>query len=122
MDALGQVASLDAEGGPPVERAAEALNAALPGDVAVVAAAEAEPNFHARFSAQARTYRYRIYRRPARSPLERRRSLWVPRPLDEEAFAGLPACQLIGANLIESGMQRLGQVRHGRTPPAPGEQ
>jgi tRNA pseudouridine38-40 synthase len=92
VHALGQVASLDAEGGPPVERAAEALNAALPGDVAVVAAAEAEPNFHARFSAQARTYRYRIYRRPARSPLERRRSWWVPRPLDEEALAAQAAC------------------------------
>src|SRR5215475_10997674 len=36
VHALGQVASLDVDGGPPVERAADALNAVLPDDVAVV--------------------------------------------------------------------------------------
>ena len=45
-----------------LERAAEALNAALPDDVAVVAAEEAAPDFHARFSARSRSYRYRIWR------------------------------------------------------------
>ena len=42
VHATGQVASLDAEGGPPVERLAEALNTELPGDVAVIAAREAQ--------------------------------------------------------------------------------
>ncbi len=37
VHASGQVASLDASGGPPTERLAEALNAALPDDVGVVA-------------------------------------------------------------------------------------
>lgn len=87
VHALGQVASFDAEGGPPVGRAADALNAALPDDVAVVQADEAGDDFHARFSALARSYRYRIHRRRAPSPFERRRSWWVPRPLDEEALA-----------------------------------
>ena len=41
VHALGQVASLDAEGGPPLERAGEALNAELPGDVAVISVEEA---------------------------------------------------------------------------------
>jgi len=87
VHALGQVASLDVEGGPPAERAAAALNAELPGDAAVVAAAEASPEFHARFSATARTYRYVVFRRPTPSPFERWRSWWVPRPLDEDALA-----------------------------------
>ena len=83
VHARGQVASVDVEGGPPPERAAEALNAALPHDVAVVGAAEAAPDFHARHSARARTYRYRILNRRTRSPFEDRRALWYPRPLDE---------------------------------------
>lgn len=87
VHALGQVASFDAEGGPPVERAPEALNAELPDDVSVVEAREAAPDFHARFSATARSYRYRIYRRRAPSPFEQRRAWWLPRPLDEDALA-----------------------------------
>lgn len=84
MHALGQVASLDAEGGPPLEHVAEALNAVLPHDVAVVAAAQAPSGFHARFSARSRSYRYRIDRRGTPSPFEARRSWWLPRPLDTE--------------------------------------
>lgn len=82
VHATGQVASLDVADGPPPARAAEALNAALPDDVAVVGAEEAPPEFHARFSARARVYRYRILRRPLRSPFAARRALWWPRPLD----------------------------------------
>jgi tRNA pseudouridine38-40 synthase len=87
VHALGQVASLSADGGPPPERAAEALNGVLPDDVAVVACAPAPDGFHARFSARARSYRYRIWRRRTLSPFERRRSLWYPRPLDEDRLA-----------------------------------
>jgi tRNA pseudouridine38-40 synthase len=89
------VASLDVEGGPPADRAAEALNAVLPDDVAVLAAAEAAPDFHARHSARARSYRYRIFRRREPSPFERMRSLWYPRPLDE-AELGRSAEVLVG--------------------------
>ena len=84
VHALGQVVSLSAEGGPPVERAPEALNAALPDDVAVLAAEAAPEGFHARFSAEARSYRYRIWRRITRSPFEVGRSWWLPRPLDRD--------------------------------------
>jgi len=82
VHAVGQVASVDVEGGPPPNRAAEALNAVLPDDVSIVAAAEATPDFHARHSARSRVYRYRIFRRRTPSPFEARRSWWVPRPLD----------------------------------------
>jgi tRNA pseudouridine38-40 synthase len=84
VHALGQVASVDVEGGPPVDRAAEAINGVLPDDVAVVEAAEAAPDFHARHSARSRSYRYRIHRRRRPSPFEQGRSWWVPRPVDEE--------------------------------------
>jgi tRNA pseudouridine38-40 synthase len=84
VHALGQVASVDVEGGAPAERAAAALNAALPDDVAVVEADEVPPDFHARHSARARSYRYRVYRRAARSPYEANRSWWYPHALDEE--------------------------------------
>ena len=87
VHALAQVASFSATAGPPPERAPLALNGVLPGDVAVVAAEEAEDGFHARFSARGRSYVYRIWRRRTSSPFERRRSLWWPRPVDEDALA-----------------------------------
>jgi tRNA pseudouridine38-40 synthase len=86
VHATGQVASVSANGGPPAERAPDALNSALPDDVAVVGAEEVEPGFHARFSARSRAYRYRILLRRVRSPLATRRALWWPRPLDLDAL------------------------------------
>src|SRR5436190_8948028 len=84
VHALGNVVSVDVEGGPPAERVAEALNTALPDDVAVVAAEAVAAHLHARHSARSRSYRYRIWRRRAPSPFEQKRSWWYPRPLDEE--------------------------------------
>lgn len=91
VHARANVASVDVEGGPPPGRAAEALNTVLPHDVAVVAAEEAGSEFHARFGAVSRSYRYRVFRRRTPSPFEARRSLWWPRPLDEEALAAAAA-------------------------------
>jgi tRNA pseudouridine38-40 synthase len=94
VHALGQVASADVEGGPPAARAAEALNTRLPDEISVVSVEEAAHDFHARYSARARTYRYRIYNRRSPSPFEVARSWWIPRALDEarlhEAAALLP--------------------------------
>jgi tRNA pseudouridine38-40 synthase len=87
VHALGQVATVDVQGGPPPPSAAEALNTMLPDDLAVVAAGEIAPDFHARHSALARTYRYRIWRRRTPSPFEQRRSWWMPRPLEEAKLA-----------------------------------
>jgi len=87
VHALAQVASVEADGGAPVERAAAALNARLPDDVAVSAAEQAAPDFDARYLARARSYRYRVYRRAERSPFETRRSWWFPYPLEEEQLA-----------------------------------
>jgi tRNA pseudouridine38-40 synthase len=94
VHATGQVASVTVTGGAPPKRAAEALNAELPGDVAVVAAELAPDGFQARFSARSRAYRYRVLRQRRRSPFLDRRALWWPRPLEldrlREAAALLP--------------------------------
>jgi tRNA pseudouridine38-40 synthase len=86
VHALANVVSVEVEGGPPPERAAEALNTSLPEDVAVTAAERAPDGFHARFDARSRSYRYRVWRRRERSPFEARRSLWWPRRLDVDAL------------------------------------
>jgi tRNA pseudouridine38-40 synthase len=86
VHATGQVASVRSAGGPPPERAAKALNAVLPDDIAVLAAEQAEDDFSARFSARSRAYRYRILRRRVRSPFEARRALWWPKPIDRAAL------------------------------------
>jgi tRNA pseudouridine38-40 synthase len=88
VHATGQVASVTAEGGPPLSRAAEALTAALPEDVAVLGAEEAPEGFHARFSARSRSYRYRVRAGARRPALEARRVLWWPRPVDVDALVG----------------------------------
>jgi tRNA pseudouridine38-40 synthase len=86
VHALGQVASVDVEGGPPPDRAASALNPRLPHEITVTAASEAPAGFHARHSARSRSYRYRLFTRVTPSPFETRRSWWMPRPLDEAAL------------------------------------
>ncbi len=87
VHARAQVASFAADGGPPPEKAAAALNALLPDDLAVVSSEAVPEGFSARFAARSRSYRYRVWRRETPSPFERRRSLWWPRPLDEQALA-----------------------------------
>jgi tRNA pseudouridine38-40 synthase len=87
VHALANVVSVEVGGGVPPGRAAAALTALLPPDVAVTAAAEAAPGFHARFDARSRSYRYRVRRSRERSPFEARRSLWHPRPLDPGRLA-----------------------------------
>ena len=87
VHALGQVASVDVEGGPPPERVAAALSPRLPDEIIVLSSAAAPDDFHARHSAHSRSYRYRLFTRATPSPFEMRRSWWVPRPLDEDALS-----------------------------------
>jgi len=86
VHATAQVASVTAGEGPPPERVTDALNGVLPPDVAILAAELAPDGFHARFSATARAYRYRVLRRRVRSPFAEQRMLWWPRPLDLPAL------------------------------------
>ena len=63
-----------------------ALNAVLPGDVAVLAIGSADPTWHPRFSAIRRYYRYTVLNQPWRSPLDRRYTHLVTQPLNLEAM------------------------------------
>ncbi len=86
VHAEGQVIAFDTEWRHPLEALLRALNALLPPDVAVREVAEAAPDFHPRYDARSRRYRYTVYNHPIRSPLARRTSLHVPVALDVEAM------------------------------------
>jgi tRNA pseudouridine38-40 synthase len=95
VHALANVVSAELAGGPPVDRAVEAINTALPEDIAVVAAEAMPDGFHARFDATARSYRYRVWRRRDRSPFEASRALWWPQSVDV-AELNANAASLVG--------------------------
>ena len=82
VHALCQVVSVHVTGGAPVASAAAALNTALPDDVVVLDAAEAPEGFHARHSARARCYLYRVRVTRAPSALDARRALHHPGRVD----------------------------------------
>jgi tRNA pseudouridine38-40 synthase len=86
VHALANVVSVDVDGGPPVDRAAVALNPRLPDEVTVVSVEPVADDFHARFSARSRSYRYRLFTRRTPSPFEVNRSWWRPQPQAEESL------------------------------------
>src|ERR1041385_862650 len=70
----------------PAARLALALNAWLPEDIRVLSAVRARGDFHARFNAAGKQYRYFVWNYPAMNPLIRRTAWHVPRPLDLKAM------------------------------------
>ncbi len=82
VHALGQVAHFDTEAVRSARAWALGTNTNLPNDVAVLWAHEVPEEFHARYSAVARTYRYVILNRPVRPALTRQRVCWIHGPLD----------------------------------------
>jgi tRNA pseudouridine38-40 synthase len=86
VHALGQVAHFDVDWRLPEEKIAGALNAYLPRDISVRRAEQAEQEFHARFSATSRTYRYAILNRPQPSALLTRYVWHVTRTLELAAM------------------------------------
>jgi len=69
------------------ERVRAALNARLPPDVVVLEVEDAPLDFHARYSARWRRYRYRYLDRPVRPALDRGRCWHLRDRLDVEAMA-----------------------------------
>ena len=85
--AEGQVVSFQTDGRISPHRLVAALNARLPADVAVLSGEEVPDEFHARYSAKWRRYRYRYLDRPSRPALERGRCWHVGGPLDVDAMS-----------------------------------
>ena len=85
--AEGQVVNFQTDGRISPHRLVAALNARLPADVAVLSADEMPDEFHARYSARWRRYRYRYLDRPSRPALERGRCWQLRGPLDVDAMA-----------------------------------
>jgi tRNA pseudouridine38-40 synthase len=86
VHALGQVMTFVTSSSVPTENFVKALNDILPASVRVLDVAEMPEGFHARHSARAKTYRYRIFRGAICPPFLARYVWHYPYPLDEEAM------------------------------------
>ncbi len=87
VHALAQVVTFNIESSIPVGNLVLALNDILPASIRVLEATEVPPDFHARKSASAKTYRYRMYRAAICPPFLARYVWHYPYPLDEQAIA-----------------------------------
>lgn len=86
VHALAQVASFRTASAIPAENWVRALNDILPASIRVLEVTEAELEFHARKSARAKTYRYRIHRGTICPPFLARYVWHFPYPLEESAM------------------------------------
>jgi len=84
--ACGQVASFSTTASIPAMRFAAALNAVLPADVKAISSEEVPLDFHARFSASGKIYRYVLLLQDAPSPLARHRVWQIGTRLDVPAM------------------------------------
>lgn len=97
VHALAQVATVGLNAAIPTDTLARALNAVLPADVRVLAIEEADPAFHARFSAAGKVYEYRIVNAPLVSPFLVRYVWHLTQPLDLAAMRAGAEC-LVGTH------------------------
>lgn len=97
VHALGQVASVQLTCTHAADVLLRGLNASLSPEVRVIAVEDAAPDFHARFSARSKTYRYLVRNAPIVSPFERAYVWHVPEPLDVEAMQAAAAA-LVGTH------------------------
>jgi tRNA pseudouridine38-40 synthase len=87
VHALAQVMTFVTQSSVPTGNFLKAMNDILPASVRVLEVTEAPPDFHARHSARAKTYRYRIYREAICPPFLARYVWHYPYPLAEETMA-----------------------------------
>ena len=86
VHAAAQVVHFDTEARRPESAWVRGVNALLPDAVAVLWSKEMPHDFHARYSAVSRTYRYALLNRPVRPALEATRVGWFHLPLDIESM------------------------------------
>ena len=82
VHALGQTIAFDTAWRHSLNDLQRALNAVLPFDIAILKVESAATDFHPRYDALSRSYRYSLYNAPVRCPLSRRYSLHIVAPLD----------------------------------------
>ena len=97
VHALGQVASFTCETKLSTADLMNALNALLPDTIVIHQCRQVEERFHARFSARAKTYHYRILNRRLPSAIDRQYTWHISRPLDRDAMRAA-LCQLVGTH------------------------
>jgi tRNA pseudouridine38-40 synthase len=86
VHALGQVGSVQLTCGHDAATLRRALNAQLPEDVRVLAVEDVSPEFHARFTARSKTYRYQIRHGTIADPFERAYVWHMPETLRVDAM------------------------------------
>jgi tRNA pseudouridine38-40 synthase len=86
VHASGQVIAFDLDWKHGVDALGRALNAKLPADISVWQVKEAAPEFHPRFDAISRTYRYQVYCQETRDPFKERYAWRVYPPVDLEVL------------------------------------
>jgi tRNA pseudouridine38-40 synthase len=91
---FGQVAHFDDQSSIPPERFAYAMNSRLPQDIKIVRSGQVGPEFHARFSAKRKTYRYAICNSLQGKAIGRQYFFHVPAKLDEGAMQETAALYL----------------------------
>lgn len=101
VHAWGQVVHFDTDAIRDERAWVYGTNANLPADASVVWARKVAPDFHARFSARSRHYRYVIFNRGVRPAVEQGRVTWEYRPLDEARMRSA-ACYLLGEHDFSS--------------------
>lgn len=101
VHALSQVVHFDTTAARPLNAWVRGVNARLPARIAVQWAREVPAEFHARFSARTRSYRYLLRCAAVQHPLWRDRAGWVFRPLDVEAMREAAAA-LVGTHDFSS--------------------
>ena len=96
VHATGQVVAFDVVWQHPVPELHRALNALLPGDISALRLESAPPEFHPRYDARSRIYRYTVLNQPWRNPLLRSVTFHVREPVDVDAMhqaaQGLVGC------------------------------
>ncbi len=94
VHALEQVVHFDTEAKRPLSAWVRGVNSELPDSIAVRWAHVVTEEFHARFSAEGRSYRYFLINRPVRSAVQAGRAGWFHLPLDIAAMQQAALCLL----------------------------
>src|ERR1700723_1049869 len=87
VHALGQVAHFKTHSTLDAHEIQRGMNALLPPNIRIVDAQEVGQDFHARWLARGKTYRYRLYRGEVLPPFDHRPPFHCPWPLDEAAMS-----------------------------------